>query len=163
MTQRPAVISWKYCSLYECLTIVCRGAVCPLVFENTSIMNLAHLINVAAIQSFTDVDSSKCQGESKTVLSCLHNTANFTKIESENCILCTVSASKNSRTGRSSDATLCDEFEADGYCSNLNVCFREDCSSKCKAEYKTWAICVFNDIGCPFLCRKKKDEVKQIE
>jgi hypothetical protein len=122
-------------------------------------MNLAYLINAAATQSFSAIDSSICRTQSQALISCLKTKAGFSQFESENCILCTVSASEDS-TGQQSTATLCDEFESDGFCSNLNQCFNEDCSNQCREEYKTWATCVFDDIGCPFLCRRKKGVMK---
>lgn len=125
-------------------------------------MNLAQLINAAAIQSYSSAESSMCHSQSKALLTCLKTTANFTQFESEHCILCTVSASEDSSTGKESDATMCDEFESDGYCSNLNQCFRKDCSNKCREQYKTWAMCVFDDIGCPLLCRRKKGGIEEI-
>lgn len=126
------------------------------------IMNIAQLINAAAFQSYSSVDSSICHTQSKALISCLKTNANFTQFQSEHCILCTVSASEDSSTGQQSSATLCEEFESDGYCTNLNQCFRSDCSNMCREQYKAWAMCVFEDIGCPFLCRRKKGTVEEI-
>ena len=125
-------------------------------------MNLAQLLNVAAFQSFNEIKTGSCPSESQLLISCLHNEANFTKYASEQCLFCTVAASEDQSTGEQSSATMCDEFEAGGYCGNLNQCFRNDCSNKCRDEYRTWAMCVFDDIGCPLLCRRKKGMVDEI-
>lgn len=80
-------------------------------------MNLAQLLNVAVIQSYNSIEtSSVCGPQSKTLISCLKTNTNFTQFQSENCRLCTVSASEDSN-GKQSAATMCDEFEADGYCT----------------------------------------------
>ena len=125
-------------------------------------MNLAQLLNATALQSFNKINAGSCPSQSQLLISCLHNEANFTKYASEQCLFCTVAASADSTTGEQSTATMCDEFEADGYCGNLNQCFRNDCSNTCRDEYKTWAMCVFDDIGCPLLCRRKKGMVEEI-
>lgn len=128
-------------------------------------MNLAQLLNIVAIQSMSDVDigSHTCRSQSKVLVSCLKSNVGFTESESQQCILCTIAASEDSHTHRKSTATDCGEFESDGFCGNLNQCFREDCSDECKVEYRAWATCTFEEIGCPLLCRRKKvEDVRKI-
>lgn len=125
-------------------------------------VNLSQLLQPLIAATLEDIKvnediarrNNPCLSLDKALVLCLKDTASLDRRARNECIMCPIAGTQNSR------ATTCKGFEAEGLCENTEECKQKDCPTVCWNEFDTWFKCKLERIECAGMCG---DELEWLE